>query len=274
MFDRESAIKSWRAELERGGIRPAAVDELQSHLEDAMDELQTQGMSEEEAFGKAWRGLGQADELGQEFRKLRSLLLGDYLVLGVLGLLLGALGVLLWYLPTQQKLIMIDPLLLVHVGTLTTAYVLGGLFALAGCYCVLRRLVTRRAEDAWFERLSLLLRWAAPAGLVLALTGLVTGCFWAHQAWGAFWMGELKEWGAVAVTGWYALATIRLLRSKDRVYPLPAMTVAGGLVVLFSWFGAGGYAGRTSFLLVAAILVVALWSACRLFRREQERTLA
>lgn len=270
MFDRKEAIERWRAELELSGVQADDIDELQSHLEDAMEELQAGDMSEQEAFQEARRALGQADDLGKEFRKLRSLLLADYLMLGVLGILVAGLVVLLWYLPTQQKLIMMDPLLLVHVSTLTTSYVLAGIFALAGCYSVLRRCFTKRVEEVWFEKLRLLLRWTTPGGLVLVLTGLVTGCFWAHQAWGAYWMGNLREWGAVAVTAWYVLATVRLLCKKESNHVLPALTVAGGLVVLFSWFGAGGFADRAGFTIVAMLLIAAFIGAQRLFREEQK----
>ena len=68
-FNLNKASLGWREELARHGITPAEANELESHLYDAMAELQQHGLSEEEAFWIARHRLGPAPDLAEQFAK-------------------------------------------------------------------------------------------------------------------------------------------------------------------------------------------------------------
>lgn len=98
-FDRTANVSAWRAALlNRGGVTPADVDELQDHLESLEDELLEQ-LEPEEAFWVAAHRLGTPDALTREFGKIQAntgwLLRVQWLLLGVLAywLLLPVTGV-------------------------------------------------------------------------------------------------------------------------------------------------------------------------------------
>lgn len=54
MFNLEESIKRWRKKLRKHpGLEPGYIEELESHLRDKIDDLITQGYSEEESFEAA-----------------------------------------------------------------------------------------------------------------------------------------------------------------------------------------------------------------------------
>ncbi len=72
MFDLNEAIASWRRKLQKGGrIRREQVDELESHLRDELDQLVQMGPVTPEVFDEALVRLGGAEELNEEFSKVR-----------------------------------------------------------------------------------------------------------------------------------------------------------------------------------------------------------
>ena len=69
----EDQIEQWRNYLvHRDAIAPADVDELEGHLRDQIDGLQTSGLSADEAFLVAVRRMGKIDELSREFAREHS----------------------------------------------------------------------------------------------------------------------------------------------------------------------------------------------------------
>jgi hypothetical protein len=71
LFELESAIRRWRAELQQlPALSGANVDELEGHLRDAIAALQNQSLNEEEAFWLARRRLGTPEQLEREFRPI------------------------------------------------------------------------------------------------------------------------------------------------------------------------------------------------------------
>lgn len=71
MFDLERTIETWRQQMTDAGINaPVPLDELESHLRDAVDEQMRLGLSEERAFEAASRQIGHAGELRSEFEKV------------------------------------------------------------------------------------------------------------------------------------------------------------------------------------------------------------
>jgi hypothetical protein len=70
-FDLNGAIEKWRRNLEESSaFRSADLDELETHLRDAVPGLQTAGLSPEEAFLIACRRIGTRSTLETEFRKV------------------------------------------------------------------------------------------------------------------------------------------------------------------------------------------------------------
>jgi len=63
-------LTAWKTTLaDAGALSPVEIDELESHLLDSIDDLQSIGLTPEESFLIAQRRLGQADQLGAEFEK-------------------------------------------------------------------------------------------------------------------------------------------------------------------------------------------------------------
>ena len=98
-FDRTASVSAWRAALlNRGGVTPADVAELQDHLESLEEDLLDQ-LEPEEAFWVAAHRVGTPDALTREFGKIQAntgwLLRIQWLLLGVLAywLLLPIAGV-------------------------------------------------------------------------------------------------------------------------------------------------------------------------------------
>ncbi|MGB3910549.1 MAG: permease prefix domain 1-containing protein [Pseudolysinimonas sp.] len=70
MDARETWIAEWRAALERGGAVDAPdADELEGHLRDQIAELETAGLTGEEAFQIAVGRLGKVDQLTAEYAR-------------------------------------------------------------------------------------------------------------------------------------------------------------------------------------------------------------
>lgn len=73
MFDLEKAIRSWRRHLRREAfLNRAVLDELESHLRDAVDTLAQKGRTRKQAFEQAVQQLGDAASLRHEYSKLHS----------------------------------------------------------------------------------------------------------------------------------------------------------------------------------------------------------
>lgn len=72
-FDLNRACLRWRQDLVQQGITPAEANELESHLHDAMADLQPRGLSQEEAFWIARHRLGPVFDLADQFAKANPL---------------------------------------------------------------------------------------------------------------------------------------------------------------------------------------------------------
>jgi hypothetical protein len=71
MFNLEQSISEWRRQMQSVGVKnPDVVDELESHLREALARRVQSGESEEQAFEGAVQGIGQARLLKHEFAKL------------------------------------------------------------------------------------------------------------------------------------------------------------------------------------------------------------
>lgn len=72
MFDMNREIERWRLALIRvGGCQPDELNELETHLRDAFDQLLESGISNEEAFLMATKQIGDPVAVGMEYQKSR-----------------------------------------------------------------------------------------------------------------------------------------------------------------------------------------------------------
>jgi hypothetical protein len=69
MFNLEQAIENWKRQLAAGGaIDSAAIEELESHLRDAVEAKMREGVSADLAFYKSLAELGETETLKGQFR--------------------------------------------------------------------------------------------------------------------------------------------------------------------------------------------------------------
>ena len=70
MFDLEQAIAQWRREMLAAGIKtPVPLEELETHLCDAIVQRMESGVDEQQAFNLAAQKIGRAEALKVEFTK-------------------------------------------------------------------------------------------------------------------------------------------------------------------------------------------------------------
>lgn len=71
MFDLDTAISEWRQQMTSAGIKlPVALDELESHLRDEIDQQLINGLNPEQSFQVAVGRIGSATALKTEFKKV------------------------------------------------------------------------------------------------------------------------------------------------------------------------------------------------------------
>jgi hypothetical protein len=72
-FDLNDALRQWREKMAASPtFRGADLDELEAHLRDSIQSLQTRGLSAHEAFWVAGSRLGENDLLEREFEKVNT----------------------------------------------------------------------------------------------------------------------------------------------------------------------------------------------------------
>ena len=82
MADVESQIAEWRTYLsEAAVVERGDIDELEAHLRDQIDELDSAGLTDDEAFLVAVKRMGSIDSLTREFAREHSGRLWKQLVL-------------------------------------------------------------------------------------------------------------------------------------------------------------------------------------------------
>jgi len=70
-FNLDRQLASWRQRvLDQEQLRPQDAEELESHLQESIADLETKGLSDEEAFLIAARRLGDGESLGREYGKV------------------------------------------------------------------------------------------------------------------------------------------------------------------------------------------------------------
>ena len=71
MFDLNQAIRQWKRSF-RGKCAAEDLTELETHLLDLVEEQMSSGLTGEDAFARALARIGAAEEIRNEFAKIRS----------------------------------------------------------------------------------------------------------------------------------------------------------------------------------------------------------
>jgi ABC-type transport system involved in cytochrome c biogenesis permease subunit len=164
-----------------------------------------------------------------------------------LGPVVGALGLFVAYryeamkaedtMPQLEAVLDTNFWLALHVTCINLGY-LGGLVAsMAAHVHVLGRTFGLLPDRDDFYRSTHRITYGTLCfGLFFAVVGTILGGVWANDSWGRFWGWDPKENGALMI----CLAQLAILHGRLGGYLRPfgfAMaTVAGGVVILFSWF--------------------------------------
>ena len=145
-LDLEAAVLSWRKELRANRVPAAALEELERHLRDAIQQQIAGGAPASTAFQHAMSDLGRPDQLAEEFAKNGSIRWWDVLVLALVGTgLLVAYGFLVPGL-LRSKEVFHTPLLTANVITFGTGILFATLGGLCGTYVLARRDLAHRID--------------------------------------------------------------------------------------------------------------------------------
>lgn len=268
MFDLEAQISDWRRSMRQSlGGRPDAgdtVEELESHLRDAVDRLVRSGRTPEQAWPAALAQLGGPEPLAAEFGKLDGRRRA-WLPARVAYVLFAAFAACVaWFVASRRYRGGADTLLGWHVLTVTLGYTATFAVGALASWSVLARAV-RGADErraAGYRSAAVVL---AAAGFALTAAGVVLGAWWAKGAWGRWWACDVKEVGGLLVLAWHGLVLCLLARRSTAPAAVLA-GAAGNIVVSLSWFGpkfdSGGLhdygrgSGQWLTVFVAAQLVV------------------
>jgi cytochrome c-type biogenesis protein CcsB len=74
-------------------------------------------------------------------------------------------------------------------------------------------------------------------GLPLLTVGIITGAWWAKEAWGAYWQWDPKETAALASWTVYALYMHLHTRNSWRGHRSAWMSVLGFISIMFCYLG-------------------------------------
>ena len=236
MHNLEQLVAEWRKTmLTRHKIHHEALDELENHLRESVEQLLRSGMTDLEAFERAVTELGAAPAIASEFQKLQrpwwpiKLVTGLGIVAALTFAILSSVAFAFDSRPTSF-------LLAVHVFTVglgyTTTFLVG---ALGICFVGQRCLSDfSPARVRSVTRITFMLGCVA-AGLTAI--GVILGMIWAKAEWGRYWGWDVKEIGGFGVIVWQAIFLLahRFARSTSR--SVIVMTLLGNIVVGLAWFG-------------------------------------
>jgi hypothetical protein len=237
MHEFNDKIAAWRQTMAADfSGREEALDELESHLRDALDSLVKIGRPSDEAWRLALVQLGTTRQLAGEFRKLPPVATSwlPVRVIGVGGLVLSAClaGLLIPRLATSDG-VLVTHTLLVALGYSSTLLV----GALAGCYLVSRLFQDLETGKVRSLRRALTAFSALGAGLTAA--GVLLGGVWLLRHADKFWEWDPREVGGLTIFLWNVAMLAVLRQAPGRGFTaLMVVAMFGNVLVILGWFGA------------------------------------
>jgi hypothetical protein len=194
MFDLEAAVKEWRWRCRHlAEVKPGAVEELESHLRDGVEQLgRDAGLSPEEAFHVAAQRIGEPASLFREYVKANLWSLRGRIYSSIAASLVGWVAVTLFL----QLGLHLGLLLAAQHGLPPISLAVGGLLSCSaisgGAFLNLRALIRSRP-------LLVLLGVTLSLGAVVVLRSMV----WSDSS---PWSDPTQHWGIYRATRTWAPA--------------------------------------------------------------------
>lgn len=262
MFNLEQEIRRWRRTMSaRLPLHREAINELESHLRDAVQTQCQTGSSPDEAWRLAVTRLGTPETIAAEYGKLSVhafwLWTPAKVVLGVFLLFVALIA---WVIGSRLLVGKADALLATHVFAITTGY--GAVIAvgLIAAWSALSR-AFRGWSQIETEVLGTTMRYATAAASVLTIVGVLLGSVWAREHMGRYWGWDPQEIGAAAVLAWSALVLGWLVYTRDERIEI-LLGLVGSLVVVVGWFAPIATTWQTVATGLAGLVIVQLALAC------------
>ncbi len=129
----------------------------------------------------------------------------------------------------------------------------------------------------WFKtlptlaQLDVLMYRVVAVGLPLLTIGIITGAWWAKEAWGAYWQWDPKETAALALWIYYAIYMHLHTRNAWRGVRSAWLGVWGLPLMMFVYLGVNVFIGNGS--LHSYKLVATCFSVCVLCDKVEQRSL-
>ncbi|MGD9856811.1 MAG: cytochrome c biogenesis protein CcsA, partial [Planctomycetaceae bacterium] len=124
-----------------------------------------------------------------------------------------------------------------HVVCVTLGYAATYVSALLGLLTIVRGVFTRSLSAEEERSLTRMNYGVLCFAIFFSFVGTVLGGLWADDSWGRFWGWDPKENGALIIVLWNALVLHARWDGMVKSRGLAALTVLGGIVVSWSWFG-------------------------------------
>lgn len=269
MHDLEQAIAEWRRDIIAAfPDSVTVVEELEMHLRDHIEHQMQAGIPVEQAFADGVVKLGEAQCIAAEFEKIP-------IAVGAQGLLTkvvwSAFGLVLLVLAIALGRACLGPGKLApigagHVFALTVGYIaafFGG--ALAVWHSINVRIGSDSPPNHRVACHAIVLFGRICVGFVTI--GFLLGLIWAQQSWGAGWLWQDREIGALLVVLSAALVAGRSVRSPSANSVCSLALLASGITT-FAWFGASAIDKGGKLLWVPITLVVLQFAASVLSMRH------
>ncbi len=247
MFDLEAAISQWRRQVESKRIGDqSALAELEDHLREDIAALAQIGLADEEAWKEATSRLGDPVALGHEFSKIDRLPgLDRFAFVLILGAGVLALACSAMMLLKRGPRLVADPMLTIHVVTITLGYTVGLLAATIAGYGAIRGFLAGAPVPVLKSVTLRIVRIASLITSIFTVLGFTLGAVWANREWGRPFSADPREIGAILVAISFAAATVTVWRSAMFARVSLAIAISGGGIILAAWFGvmaqASGY---------------------------------
>jgi hypothetical protein len=250
MFDLEAAISQWRRQVESKWIRDqSALAELEDHLREEMAALAQSGHADEEAWKKATAKLGDPVAIGHEFSKIDRLPRFDQLarldrfaLVLMLGVGVLALACFAMLLLKRGPRLVADPVLMIHVITITLGYAVGLLAAGIASYGAIRGFLAGAPVPVLKSVTLRIVRTASLITSIFTVLGFTLGAVWADREWGRPFSADPREIGAILIAISFAAATVTVWRSAMLERVSLAIAISGGGIILAAWFGVNAQA--------------------------------
>jgi len=247
MFDLEAAISQWRRQVESKWIGDqSALAELEDHLREEVAALVQSGHADEEAWKEATSKLGDPVAIGHEFSKIDRLPgLDRFAFVLILGAGVLALACFAMMLVKRGPRLVADPMLTIHVVTITLGYTVGLLAATIAGYGAIRGFLAGAPVPVLKSVTLRIVRIASLITSIFTVLGFTLGAVWANREWGRPFSADPREIGAILIAISFAAATVTVCRSAMFARVSLAIAISGGGIILAAWFGvmaqASGY---------------------------------